>query len=797
MRFLPPSTLALKLQARIKIHQKMLFRMLPFFCLIGIAFSVTAQFFKLNVLPITPADDLARHVAMAENFLIALKSGQFWPIIQEPSLADLPDMPLFQYYGFMTGLAALPGMLLSLSSLKALMIGVFIFRIAGAVGVYWASSLLGGNRKVSILASIVYYMTPYVISNLYGRVAVPETLAHCELPFLVVGLLLGLRGSLPAGAVTIAVTILLLSLTHPIFLLYGCIALVMMMLVSLSRRVIVTGSIGLLAGTLLSAFHWYPMYLTRSYLSRFTNFLSPTASASLTSWRGLWGFPKSLAELSGAVHSPFGTSSLSSLDYLYLTPGWFTLPVILALAFLITVRGKLPEKLIILIPNIVFLFLAFSLGDIYQFLPAVTWTVQFPYRLLAFVALFTALGLPLLLPRLKTAGFLILAFMAIYQSSALIFHLSYREPLLVAPEAIARTYANYDYSIVDKNAINEGDNWMFYYAKRFYPTVSTQGLSAPITSDDLIPVLLSPANQQYIHIEGIASSSSRVIQAWLEDPHNPEIKSNVQKISPGSFSMMFSLPAPNKIYRLVTHPKLSSSDAGEGTIIRVKLTEGLPFHYLNYSFKKPAELRLSGRSIFTDQAIEIWFAKPSAPLIPVTGKVRVGPGSFHVSLPYPNDASDYILVPSKTHIPAKDKLGSSDERRLSLDLKYADVVPKDMPDLQRITYEFVDTKKSGGYSRLYSIRSGAWWTPDGKTNYPGTVELPLAYSPFYVFTQDGHRLTARPDEKARTNVLTNNLATEISARYRLPSICYLALLAGLAVLMGFTAYCRRIKKNFN
>ena len=93
-----------------------------------------------------------------------------------------------------------------------------------------------------------------------------------------------------------------------------------------------------------------------------------------------------------------------------------------------------------------FLSLAFSLGDIYQFLPAVTWTVQFPYRLLAFVALFTALGLPILLPRLKTLGFLILAFMAIYQSSALIFHLSYREPLLVSPEAIARTYANYDYS---------------------------------------------------------------------------------------------------------------------------------------------------------------------------------------------------------------------------------------------------------------------------------------------------------------------------------------------------------------
>lgn len=787
-----------KLQFWLQKNQQISNIWLPLLCLIGIAFAVTAQFINLNALPITPADDLARHVAMVENFFIAFNSGQWMPIIQEPPFADLPDMPLFQYYGFMTGLVALPGMLLSLPSLKALMMGIFIFRIAGAAGVYWAGKLLGGNRKVSILAALVYYMTPYVISNLYGRVAVPEALAHCELPFLVLGLLLGFRGHQAAGAATVAITILLLSLTHPIFLLFGCIALILMMSVSLSRRVLVTGSVGLIAGVLLSTFRWYPMFLTRDLLARFESYISPAANKYLTSWQGLVGFPESLAALIHSEGSSFAPAPPSDIDYLYLTPGWFTLPAILGLIFLLANRGRLAEKLIILIPGIVFLILAFGIGGIYQYLPRITWNVQFPYRLLSFVGLFTALALPILFPRIKALAFTVLAILAMVQSAGLIFQPTYREPLKAPSDTIARAYANYDYAISDKYAINEGDNWMFDYAKRFYPNSPSQSLSLspPVEPDNLIPELLSPATQQYIHIEGVASSHDDVIDAWLEDPHDPLVKSEVQQISPGSFSVMFNLPVPNKIYRLVTRPKIITSDADQGTIIRMRLAEGIPHHFLKraYNSQIQNELRLAGRSIFTDQAIELWFAKPSNPQIPITGKVRIPPGEFKVSLPYPDTSDEYILVPSKTRIPAEVDPASSEQRRLSLDLKYADIVPRKMPAQPRITYEFIDTKKAGGYSRIYSIRRGAWWTPDGKTSQPGVVELPIAYNPFYTFTQNDHLLVAQPDEKARTNVTTNDLTHEILASYRLPLICYVAPVVGLIILFGFAGFLREKEK---
>jgi hypothetical protein len=761
-------------------------RLVTFICLAGIAYAVTAQFLHLNYLPKTPADDLARHVAMAENFFAALASGQIVPIIQSSPFLDLPDLPVFQYYGFMTGLAALPGMLFSLPTLKALMLGILIFRLVGAAGIYWAAKLLGGNRKVSILAALMFYLTPYLISNLYGRVAVPETLAHCELPFLIVGLLLGFRGHLIAGTIVIAITVVFLSLTHPIFLLYGCLAVVLMMSVSSSKQMITTGVAGLTTGTLLSAFRWYPVFLTRDQLARFENFVSPDANAVLTSWSGLFGFPKSVLEITQPQF--LGTVDIG---YLYLSPGWFTLPAIFGLIVLLFVNRKenVVKNLIILIPGIVFLILAFGLG-LYKFLPNIMWSVQFPYRLLSFVGLFTALALPILFPRLKTVSFFVLTFLTILQSVFLLIKPTYLEPLDVPSNSIARTYALYDYSIVEKNTANGGDNWMFDYSKNF---LLSSDPPRPLSQDNLIPELLSTATEQFIRVTGEANTSKEKFDIWLEDPKDPLTKSSVQRISPGTFEIIFSLPKPNIVYRLVTDPKLVSTEEANGTIIYLKRVDGIPFHFLKKTDakNKPIELRLSGRSIFTDEAIEIWLAKPSNPQLPVTGKISIPPGVFSVSIPYPDDSSDYILVPSKTRVPAEWDPSSSDRRQLSLDLKYAEIVPVDMPHQPRITYEFVDTKQIGAYSRLYSIRKNAWWTPEGVTHQPGTVELPLAYSPFYVITQNGETLVSRPDEKARTNVITNDLTHEIRASYQIPYVCYIFMAAGILFLIIFSGYVKK------
>jgi hypothetical protein len=94
------------------------------------------------VIPITPANDLARHLAMVENFYTALKAKQIFPRLQELT-TYIHDVPVFQYYGFMTGLAAVPGILLGFSSLKALMLGILFFCIVGATVLYKCARYLG------------------------------------------------------------------------------------------------------------------------------------------------------------------------------------------------------------------------------------------------------------------------------------------------------------------------------------------------------------------------------------------------------------------------------------------------------------------------------------------------------------------------------------------------------------------------------------------------------------------------------------------------------------------------------
>lgn len=800
MQFSGASQVYINLQLWLKKNQQILYISLLLMCFIGIAFSITAQFLKLDALVVTPADELARAVAHAENWYEALRSGQYVPIIQNPPLADQPDVPSYQYYAFMNGVAALPGFLFSMPTLSAVTLGFFLFRIAGAAGVYWAAKLLGGNRKVSLLASLVYYMTPYVITTLYGRVATGETLAHCELPFLVVGLLLGLRGSLAAGAVTIAVTVLLLSLTHAIFLLWGCIAVVVMMSVSMSKRVFITGIVGLAAGVLLSTFRWYPMYVTKDLLERFDTFgYSPNSYNQLTSWQGLIGFPKSLGSL---------LKGQADTYQLFLTPGWFTLPVIfgliviLAFAFLKKNRNRTIENPIIymvLIPNIIFMLLAFSIGDIYSFLPHITWNVQFPYRLLVFVALLTALSLPILLPKLNSLGFVVLAIFAVTQSAALIFNPPYTELLKASPKTIATAYANYDFLIPSRYALFGSNELMHDYAARHYPQLPSPrhatSLSSPIDSSFIIPRLNSIATHQYNQLQGIAKSNSTMIDIWMEDSKNPLVKSPIQHIAPGSFSLVFPLPETNRDYRLVTQPKLVTTNTEDGTIIQLSLAEAFPTHVIKNTNDKQvaSELRLSGKSIFTNQSIDIWIAKAAAPQVPITGKVSVPPGEFNLSLPYPNDSDEYILVPSKFLTPADESPLSSDQQRYSLQLHSVEIVARDTPQQPRITYGFVDTIKSEGYSRLYSVRKEAWWTPDGLTKQAGTVELPIAFNPLYIFSQNGHLLNANTDEKARANISTNDLTHDILVRYRLPLICYIAPTLGLILLIVFALFLRREK----
>ena len=63
--------------------------------ILGIALGATYQFLGMEFIPLTPGNDLAMHVGLVENFMIALKNGQLFPIMQSPPDAKYSDLPVF------------------------------------------------------------------------------------------------------------------------------------------------------------------------------------------------------------------------------------------------------------------------------------------------------------------------------------------------------------------------------------------------------------------------------------------------------------------------------------------------------------------------------------------------------------------------------------------------------------------------------------------------------------------------------------------------------------------------------
>ncbi len=145
------------------------------------------QFISTGPIPETPNNDLARHAAAITNFKFAFMDSQYLPRMQLlPS--SYPDLPVFQFYGSMLGFLSLPFLAMKLPPLISLMFGLLVIRCLGAFALYATGRMLEANCWASLLASASYLLTPYLISNVYGRVAIPEATAHGLIAVLLYGL---------------------------------------------------------------------------------------------------------------------------------------------------------------------------------------------------------------------------------------------------------------------------------------------------------------------------------------------------------------------------------------------------------------------------------------------------------------------------------------------------------------------------------------------------------------------------------------------------------------------------------
>ena len=340
------------------------------------------QLLLLKTVPHSPYEDLARHVALALNFHDALLQGQFIPRLQSGSVTVPPDIPVFQYYGFLSSLFAQPGLFFGFAPLDSLVMGVVIIRWLAAMAIYITCRIQNLSQQASILAVVAWLSFPYIQSNLYGRVAFSETFAQAVLTFIPLSWALASRYSKRIAALTVMLTIFLLAIAHPIFLMWGALAIAVMVIAAFifNRRDSAEALlVGLILGVCMSSFQWLPAILSHEDLAIQYASHNPFAAAFVNSFSGFTGFPTSFTDING--------------EYYFDVSMWIIPSVIAAIAYFIKEKKYRADIFINMFFLLAFIFAVYSPVDFWQFLPKSTWATQFPYRLLSFVAIFGAIVL--------------------------------------------------------------------------------------------------------------------------------------------------------------------------------------------------------------------------------------------------------------------------------------------------------------------------------------------------------------------------------------------------------------------
>ncbi len=364
--------------------------------LVLIAIVSCAQLLFQSGLPHTPNEDLARHVALALNFREALEQGQYIPRLQ-PHPKYLPDIPVYQYYGFLASAFSQVGLWLHLPASNSVILGVVLCRSVGLVAIFFSLKLIGVSGIASLIACSAYIFFPYIQTNLYGRVAIPEACAHGFLPVLLVGFVYALMEKKGLLAVVFtALSIVFLALSHPIFLLWGVVSGLVLAFTSLwmnkecRYRVFALLIVGLMLGLVISSFQWYPAFISSGDLNINLFQSTPYNNAYLTSFSGFHGFPKSFIK--------------DGTRY-YFTGTIWVLPVI---GLSVLLRRKISDSyktLKVLVVSslanlLIFLTLSISPFNIWDYMPITTYATQFPYRLLSLVGLFSSILLGLVLDKM-------------------------------------------------------------------------------------------------------------------------------------------------------------------------------------------------------------------------------------------------------------------------------------------------------------------------------------------------------------------------------------------------------------
>jgi hypothetical protein len=354
-------------------------------------------------LPHSGAADVANHVSGVIEARNALAEGQF-PVRVAPHQNDGSRYPIFQFYG---NLPYTAGGLLCLAAragpYHAWKLVITAALVLGGFFSYAAARRLTRQGFPSAAAGAVFMTAPYLLADIHGRFAFPETVSFCLLPLVFWSLLRSFYSPRLGRVLVSGVAWAALALSHNITYLYGALFFALFFL-SFFRptwkhlgRAARLGA-GFALGLLLTAWYVAPQLALLPHLS----------AQAADVWGNSWLTPLGVL-LAPTVTPPvlLPTPLIDKPAHFGLQVGWPILAAVGAAVYALAAPSPLPLcpggrgkgvrrwrratlTRLVLAFGLAFV-LAWSPFDFWRFLPSLLHFVQFSYRLLMFVVLWGAL----------------------------------------------------------------------------------------------------------------------------------------------------------------------------------------------------------------------------------------------------------------------------------------------------------------------------------------------------------------------------------------------------------------------
>lgn len=324
--------------------------------------------------------DMKTVLALVIEARRALAEGQF-PIRVAPDLQSGTRYPQFQYYGnFPFTLAGATCALCNDDPYLAWKVVTFAALVVGGWFMRRLAYALVHNDPAAVMAGATFLCAPYLLTDLYARLAFTELIAINLLPAAFYFSVRCFRSPHWRYIVASALAWALVALSHNITYLYGVLFLALLLLSQFTRargprRIGRLALAGLLHAALVI---WYvaPQLATLNLLE-IGSIFTPQFYAGLA--------PLHVLLSPTLLNTPQGEETPN----LGLQIGWPILAgVLVALGLVFTPRQRRPLALRLLVLWGVALAIAWSPFDFWRHLPRAFWFVQYPYRLLMFVVLF-------------------------------------------------------------------------------------------------------------------------------------------------------------------------------------------------------------------------------------------------------------------------------------------------------------------------------------------------------------------------------------------------------------------------